>query len=195
MKKYLFLFSLIITILFAACSNSKYDNLPLNIIPVPQKLEQHNGAFVLDGKTSISYSNKISKSKDAIENFAENLRLVSAFELAVIENKMGKNTIHIDIDETISVNSEAYQLVVNSSSVSLIGQSDAGVFVGLQTLRQLLPNQIEAKEQSNIAWVIPNVNIYDEPRFSWRGMHLDVSRHFFSKDFVKRLSTNWLCIK
>lgn len=186
MKKNLFNICLILIVLFSACSKNKYDHLPVNIIPAPQKMEQHEGAFILDGKTTIYYSEKISKSKDAIEVFAKNLRMVSGYGLSFIENKKGKNIIYIDIDETISTNPEAYQLEVNSRSVSLIGQSDAGVFVGLQTLRQLLPNQIEAKEPSHIDWVIPNLSINDEPRFSWRGMHLDVSRHFFSKEFVKR---------
>jgi hexosaminidase len=63
----------------------------------------------------------------------------------------------------------------------------AGVFYGVQTLRQLLPAELEANEPTpSAAWTIPAVAIEDRPRFAWRGMHLDVARHFFKKEFVKR---------
>jgi hexosaminidase len=176
---------LILASLFSACNMKKYDDIPVTIIPIPLELEQHKGAFVLNKQTSISYSEKLASSKDAIELFAENLRGVSGFDILAGDKSLS-NAININIDETISSNPEAYKLEVNSELVSLTGQSDAGVFVGLQTLRQLLPKQVEGKEQSDIDWVIPNVSIYDEPRFAWRGMHLDVSRHFFSKAYVKR---------
>lgn len=65
--------------------------------------------------------------------------------------------------------------------------SGAGLFRGIQTLRQLLPPQAFSHNRAEgVKWAIPCVRVTDYPRFGWRGMHLDVSRHFFDKEFVKK---------
>ena len=77
---------------------------------------------------------------------------------------------------------------VTPKHVEITGASPAGVFYGIQTLRQLLPVQIFAKtEQKGIQWKIPCCEIVDQPRFGWRGFMLDDSRHFLGAEFVKRL--------
>ena len=89
--------------------------------------------------------------------------------------KIGPDDIHTTVDTTIA-NPEGYRLTVSGDGVEIVGGSDAGVFYGLQTLAQL-------RDSSDR---VPRVTIEDAPRFPWRGMHLDVSRHFFSKDFIKK---------
>lgn len=89
--------------------------------------------------------------------------------------KIGPDNVLTVIDTTVG-NPEGYRLIARNGSVDIVGGSDAGVFYGLQTLEQL----------KDSAGYVPVVTIEDAPRFPWRGMHLDVARHFFSKDFVKR---------
>ena len=81
---------------------------------------------------------------------------------------------------------EGYVVEVSPSAVSVQANTAAGLFYGAQTLLQLLPKEIESKSVvSNINWTIPAVRITDFPRFGWRGLMFDVSRHFFTKQEVK----------
>lgn len=89
--------------------------------------------------------------------------------------KVGPDNVLTIIDTTVG-NPEGYRLMAENGKVTIIGGGDAGVFYGLQTLEQL----------KDSAGRVPVVTIEDAPRFPWRGMHLDVARHFFSKDFVKK---------
>lgn len=89
--------------------------------------------------------------------------------------KVGLDNVRTAVDTAIA-HSEGYRLMARNGSVEIVGGSEAGVFYGLQTLEQL----------KDSAGYVPVVTIEDAPRFPWRGMHLDVARHFFSKDFVKK---------
>ncbi|HSN75160.1 MAG TPA: family 20 glycosylhydrolase [Anaerolineae bacterium] len=82
---------------------------------------------------------------------------------------------------------EGYQLTVTPDGVAIAANQPAGVFYGAQTLRQLLPPAQESGAAHSGPWTIPTVVIRDAPRFAWRGMMLDVARHFFSVEDVKRL--------
>lgn len=91
--------------------------------------------------------------------------------------KIEPGDIHTVIDTTLVHNPEGYRLTVRDRrGVEIVGGGEAGVFYGLQTLAQLRDS----------AGHVPEVSIEDAPRFAWRGMHLDVSRHFFPKEFIKR---------
>jgi hexosaminidase len=83
------------------------------------------------------------------------------------------------------IGKEGYTLESSHKHVVITANTPAGLFYGVQTLLQLLPNEIESKTAVNMTWTIPLVKITDYPRFSWRGMMLDVSRNFFTKDEVK----------
>lgn len=89
--------------------------------------------------------------------------------------KVGPDNVRTAVDSAMT-NPEGYRLMARNGSVEIVGGSEAGVFYGLQTLEQL----------KDSAGYVPVVTIEDAPRFPWRGMHLDVARHFFSKDFVKK---------
>jgi hexosaminidase len=104
-------------------------------------------------------------------------------------NKAATGTIILMQDKSLAAASkEAYRLSVRPEVVTITGASPAGVFYGIQTLRQLLPVQIFAKTvQSGVEWKVPCVEIVDQPRFAWRGFMLDDSRHFQGPEFVKRL--------
>src|SRR5262249_25048342 len=80
---------------------------------------------------------------------------------------------------------EGYKLSVNPERIEIAANSEAGLFYGCQTLRQLLPTQIyRSAKVLNVEWTIPCVEITDAPRFNWRGGMLDTGRHFMPKEFV-----------
>src|SRR5690606_30418984 len=86
-----------------------------------------------------------------------------------------------------SLGDEGYQLEVTAEEIIIKANTAKGAFYGMQTLFQLLPPQIYSKKkQENFVWHLPQVSIEDVPRFEYRGLHLDVARHFFSVDFIKR---------
>src|SRR5262249_18871069 len=86
-----------------------------------------------------------------------------------------------------SLGSEGYRLVVKPGVVTVTSATPAGAFYAVQSIRQLLPPAIfRDAPVAGVAWTIPSVTIVDRPRFVWRGMHLDVSRHFMPKEFVKK---------
>ena len=91
-----------------------------------------------------------------------------------------QNTIILGLDKSIT-EKEGYELTVSSEQVTINGQTPNGVFYGIQTLRKSIPATTAG---TKIA--LPAVTIKDYPRFSYRGMHLDVSRHFFPIEFVEK---------
>ncbi len=103
-------------------------------------------------------------------------------------SKKKENSIILMIDEKLKrVGKEGYQLRVTEKSVTIKSSSPAGIFYGVHSLYQLLPPEVEKNEQvTGVKWSIPCVTIEDKPRFTWRGMHLDVGRHFAPVKFVKK---------
>ena len=79
----------------------------------------------------------------------------------------------------------SYELIIEPDKIQVSANSSTGLYYGVQTIRQLLPPQIENQEKvAGISWVVPCLKIKDEPRFSYRGLHLDVGRHFFPASFI-----------
>ena len=117
--------------------------------------------------------------------------LSSGEELEVRLNKRNKfseipNSIRLTLKNDTSLGNEGYKLDVTSHEIYLSANKPAGLFYGMQTLFQLLPKEIEAKQfVKNIKWAAPVCTITDIPRFGWRGLMFDVSRHFFTKDEVE----------
>lgn len=103
-----------------------------------------------------------------------------------------KGSIVLVIDATIS-NEEGYVLDVKYDNIRITGKNGKGIFYGIQTLRQLLPAAVEKGAVAELT--IPAVTIEDSPEFGYRGMHLDVARHFFPVSFVKKYIVFWQCIK
>lgn len=173
-----------ICLLSISCSNKNKDvvksETTYQIIPKPTSIEPINGRFLIGTNTKI---------------FCNNLELEGAYlaemlSLAIRENiefttKKNKGNIILQLDETIK-NEEGYELKVTYNKVVISGKTSKGVFYGIQSLRQLMPSDIEFKNGSVEKLAIPAVKINDNPRYQYRGMHLDVARHFFPVDFVKK---------
>lgn len=95
-----------------------------------------------------------------------------------------------------SLGNEGYQLVSDAKGVQITANKPAGLFYGIQTLLQLLPKELESLQPvTGISWKVPYANISDSPRFAWRGMMLDVSRHFFTKEQVKQFIDEMVAYK
>lgn len=157
------------------------------IIPAPQKMEITSGQFQLVPATQIH----IDRESAATGQFlAARLRASTGYRFVIRTNEQPeKGAIRLRINSKPGLSAEGYQLDVSPDGVSISAPTEAGLFYGVQTLLQLLPPQIFADAAvTNVTWAIPfSAHIEDQPRFKWRGFMLDVSRHFFSKDDVKRV--------
>ncbi len=159
--------------------------LAVSIIPQPAKLEMKQGEFTLTPATAIWTTAKTTSLAHQLERYLEP---ATGFDLAVRTGVPTGNRIVLKIDPTlVSLGDEGYVLDVARGAVTIRAPKEAGIFYGIQSLRQLLPVEIFREATvNNISWTAPAVHIEDEPRFAWRGMHLDVSRHFMPKEFVKK---------
>ena len=148
-----------------------------NVIPRPLEIVEGEGeGFLLNSKTSIVYEGDEVMKRNA-EHLSDYIKDLTGLELEVTDSKK-ENAIRIAVADA-GDNSEAYKLTVDKNGVNITGASAAGVFYGIQTLRKSIP--AGAREV-----LLPAVTINDSPRFSYRGAHLDVSRHYFTPDSIKR---------
>ncbi|MDH3269715.1 MAG: beta-N-acetylhexosaminidase [Gemmatimonadota bacterium] len=157
----------------------------LSVIPVPKQVEAARGSFTLDAGVGIGLADASDASlREIAELWAVPFRRGAALPFPI----GSEGDIRLAVEpEATGVGAEGYRLDVRSDGISVVGTDHAGVFYGLQTLSQLMPPGTEAGIGSTSEGVeIAAVSIVDEPRFAYRGMHLDVARHFFDPDFVKR---------
>jgi len=184
MKKISLLALFVIAVLVG---NSQQPVPEIALIPQPASLARGSGSFRLPSDLLIMCS-----PNEELKNMA--LRLskqlsVAGSSIRIQEgNAAGSNSILLSLTNDNSLPAEGYRLNVTTTGIAITATQPAGIFYGLQTLLQLLPKQIEAKDATNpaVEWLIPVVTIEDQPRFGWRGLMLDVSRHFFTKEQVKQ---------
>lgn len=161
---------------------------PVAIVPEPVQLVLGKGEFVLDKQTVIVVPPGDAELNRLAQTLVGLLAPGTGYTLK-INSQTKPSGKHIRLSLTNSLQGvkgdEGYKLNVVPNSVTITALNAAGIFYGLQTLRQLLPATIENSSVQTSSWAIPAVSITDYPRFKWRGLLLDVSRHFFSKEFVK----------
>jgi hexosaminidase len=110
-----------------------------------------------------------------------------SFEVSTTAAPDGNISLSVLDEYNDEIGDEGYILTCNESGVKIEANTLSGIFYGTQTLRQLLPAEIESPTVvTGVTWDIAYTEITDYPRFSWRGLHLDVSRHFFNADFIKK---------
>jgi hexosaminidase len=167
--------------LFILVSSTVFAQKDIAIVPKPANMQVKEGAFQFSKDTKIIASN--AAQKEIATALMNKFKAATGWQPEFSNKKPKNNYIEFKIDKNL--NREAYQLEVTSKSIVITAKENAGLIYGLETIRQLLPTAIESKNQvSNVNWVIPNVSIKDEPRFQWRGLMLDLSRHFFDKNYV-----------
>ena len=152
----------------------------LNIIPEPFQVAKGTGIYQLPKSIAI---NAPSSANEVTDQIAIQLRKSTGKTVFFSKNSP---SITLDLIKDEVLGNEGYTLNVNANGVIISANTNAGLFYGWQTVQQIMPAAIYAnKVQNNVQWQLPYVSIIDKPRFVWRGMMLDVSRHFFSKEDVK----------
>jgi hexosaminidase len=158
------------------------------VVPKPLKVEPGEGSFTLTAETVIGVS---SPELSGVGRYlAELLAPAAGFKLAVASDSLPKsNVIVLKLDAAqTELGDEGYRLTCTPTGVVITAARPAGVFYGVQTLRQLLPVEIENPQKvEGVAWRAPCVAIEDRPRFKWRGYMLDTARHFRTKAEVMRM--------
>ncbi|HXH98994.1 MAG TPA: family 20 glycosylhydrolase [Sphingobacteriaceae bacterium] len=178
----------LIILIFLSVSVITYgQNTPdISIIPEPVKLVRNAGSFVLPQNIVIRADNNPALKE--VTNFLSTRLSVPTGSRVSVNINASSPTINLQLNEKIdpAINNEGYHLVVAPSGIVIKANAPAGLYYGAQTLVQLFPNEIETNTLvKNIKWEAPSVNITDYPRFGWRGLMFDVSRHFFTKAEVK----------
>lgn len=153
-----------------------------NLIPKPTSISESEGEYIVSSKTRIVLQKENDEIAPIANLLSAYLKQVSDDEATVVVENSDQSSgdIQLSLTEEESLGEEGYELSVTTDSIRLQAKCPAGLYYGIQTLRQFLPT-------SHMATVsLPGVSIRDTPRFSWRGAMLDVARHFFGVDDVKR---------
>lgn len=185
--------------LITKCQTTSPTNI--QIIPQPQSIKTQAGSFTLSADTRVYYPDAQNDWLLAAQYWVALVQSGTGFNLLTqsIKEKISKprtNSIYLLQDETIE-SPEGYVLDVKPAAIIIRAKTAAGSFYALQTLRQLFPPEINAKpvpaktkskgadRSGPVKWTAPGCLIQDAPRFQYRGLHLDVSRHFFPIEFIK----------
>lgn len=165
--------------LLTGCLASAQD-----VIPRPVRMERQGDAFILDARTRIHAG---PGTRETAEYLRDALRPATGLSLSILEGK-AKEGVVLELDATAAgLADEGYTLRSTPKGVFLKARKPAGLFYGVQTLRQLLPVEVlRGAPVAGVSWTVPGVDITDAPRFGWRGSHLDVGRHFMPVSFLKR---------
>jgi len=161
----------------------------LSLIPKPHQLEILGGTFNLNKYTTVYCENDFKIAGDFLLKYIEK---GAGFQLKIVSEKDADIVIKNDATQL----SEGYSLTISKDNILIKANDSGGAFYAIQTLRQSMPFQLEKKgsyQNKNIE--IPQLKIKDAPAFKYRGMHLDVGRHFFPKEFIKEYIANLAMLK
>lgn len=155
-----------------------------HIIPSPVKMQTGSGMFNLTSQTEIYHRNGL---ENEARYLAASLNDLTGNEFKTVTTKKGNKPITLQLEnfKVANISKEAYKLQISDDGILITGSDPAGVFYGIQSLRALIPIEAYQKKSSSIS--LPNVAVEDAPRFTFRGLHLDVSRNFQTKETILRL--------
>ena len=175
---------IILSVLLAAVACAPKEAQTLSVVPYPNEVTFKAGEFCVAGAPVRYEAANDDYSKALFNSFAEQLTLVTGVESAVYEGKAG-NGISFVLDAKVP--HEAYTITVTKKGVTVKACGLSGFNYAVQTLKQMLPVEVYGKvAAADKNWNLPCVKINDAPRFKYRGLHMDVSRHFFDKAEVMR---------
>jgi len=187
----IYYFLIFISAILAACQNPENKSLePFpSLIPMPKKVKATEGVFNLNNNTSLYVDKEFMNAGEFLVNYIEN---GSAFKL----KKSSEEKAAVVIKKNDTLSPEGYTLKVLGSEILIDAKDASGAFYAIQTLRQLMPLQLEKNngfQEKTIS--IPQAIIEDNPAFNYRGMHLDVGRHFFPKEVIKKYIAHMAMLK
>ena len=181
--------TVLLFVLVSMVSVSAQDLSAYSIVPMPAFMEPAEGAFLLDESVSVAVTTEDPEAIRVATDWAERVRLSSYLSLPFAQPE-GEGQVVFHLDPELAIEAEGYELTVTREGIFLRAADAAGLFYGAQTLRQLVPAAVERGGRDpggvDAVWTIPAVHIEDAPRFGYRGLHLDVARHFFPVTFIKR---------
>ncbi len=175
MRKYSFIFAAVLAL--AACRQVQPQ--AFSVIPMPAEVSVSEGAYPVAGKAFFLDPRLDNASQDAIWRFKDALEAATGRACP-----LGKGEIQFLVNPELAP--EQYTVQVSKDGVVVEASALNGFVYACETLKQMLPAAIYGGKKAKAHWVLPYVSIQDQPRFAYRGMHLDVSRHFWSVDEVKR---------
>lgn len=154
-------------------------NERIAIVPYPNDVRPARGEYAVAGAAVVCDSRADERTQRAVREFAAQLAEISGAENTVaVADELPAEGIRFAVDTTLP--REGYRLDIGRRGVEVRASAFSGFFYALQSIRQLLPAAIYgAVPAPDAAWTLPCVRIADAPRFAYRGMHLDVARHFF----------------
>lgn len=182
MKKSLFVATLVVSFFIADAQRTA----AISVIPQPVSLVKGAGYFTLPASAVIIVPKNVEVKKmatDLAAKLSKGINKVAVKEGTAVQPK----SITLLLVNDKSIRKDGYRLKVTTGAVSLSANEPSGIFYGIQTLLQLFPTLVERNADVMVddKWVLPVVTIEDHPRFGWRGLMLDVSRHFFTVAQVK----------
>jgi hexosaminidase len=181
MKNHLFaMILLLIGTLLTACQE-EIRRPDILVIPQPASLNNLEGVFQIGSGTKILINSDSKEMNRVTADLSQHLEGMYEIKCKVsFSGAAEKKSIFIKLNTGLSISRESYNLVVTPKGILLESPSPNGLFYGIQTLVQMMP----PVKQSLSEVVVPSVEIKDTPRFTWRGLHLDVGRHFMPKEFI-----------
>lgn len=181
LKKITLIFSVILT---GACSSPIIEKGSLNVIPLPQEVKEDTiqKPFIIDNSTQIYVVENNERIKKTAEFLSLYINEVTGIKPEVTESKPKSSYISLKLSSEIN-KKESYRMKVSENVINIEGADEGGVFYGVQTLFKSLPIVIGSQSLA----AIPSGEIYDYPRFAYRGFMLDVGRHFFPTSYIKQL--------
>jgi hexosaminidase len=164
---------------FILLFNIAFSQNPLPLIPQPESIEILKGHFVLNKETVIQADENLFEAQYLQQAIKQKTGL--DLKILPIVANISKISLSYDLDgPAASGIKEPYELTISEKIIAIKAEYNQGFFNGIQTLLQLIPSEKKSEIQ------LPSLVINDQPKFAWRGMHLDCARHFFSVDFVKK---------
>lgn len=180
-KKLIILHLIIIALGLSTIAKAKNIQTELMITPYPTEIQQGNGFFTLDSNTKIINNTNDKEYCSLVSEFINDVSLISNIKLEE-SKRASSNTIKFYQNSTIK--EEGYQLAITNDSITISSSTAAGAFYATQTLLQLIVSSTTDKSKSIL---LSALSINDYPLFKYRGYMLDVARHFFSLDYIKKL--------
>ena len=156
----------------------------IHLIPQPVEIQQSGGSYQMTKSSTIGFDKQ--EGRKVAEMFAQKINVPTGFSTKALQNNSSAIQFNLNKVPVQQIGKEGYTLVSTPKGVVITANEPAGLYYGMQTLLQLLPKEIESRNELKMSWTIPSAKITDYPRFSWRGLMLDVSRNFFSKEEVKQ---------
>lgn len=188
-RKKLFLF---ISLTIFALTSFSQNGSTIRVIPEPAQVNLKSGQFTFTPQTAVLLGDRNSDMKQVARFFTDHLKIMGVPELQVEQYNPDEKRVRAIIlahpKERIWFHPEGYTLRITPDQIVVNATTGAGFFYGIQTLLQLLPADYcqDSKVGETAQLSVPALEIRDHPRFPYRGMHLDVSRHFFPKEFIKK---------